>query len=193
MSADAMVALANNHELLRGNTTNLMFAGGNRDADGTIDRVAGPPEELMPLLHEIKRNADMKNLDLHNIMTDQGGTKYGTMKTQRFNSTLVTNFDKEMIFSEEQLLAINKAYGTGDPDRHRPGAHEYCAWMDFVEDVNAIDASFMPESQAPPLMLTKQPMSAFAQMLDASDGVLDGKIDDGVYEHKTMMNDKRWA
>ena len=61
------------------------------------------------------------------------------------------------------------------PDVHSPGRFEYCAWMDFVEDIGVTDASFTPESKAPPLHLSKQPQSAVARMLDAMDGTVDGK------------------
>lgn len=191
MSADDMLKLMNNRELLMGKNTHVMSGG--RDLDGTIDRVRDPPESLKPLLKKIRRQVDLRNLDLNNVLSEQGGTRYGTMSTQRFNSTIVIVFERDLIFSEEDLMALDNAYGTGDPDRHRPGAYEYIAWMDFVEDIGVTDASFMPESMAPPLALTKQPQSQVAMMLDAMDGKVDGSVDDSLYEHRDLMGDKRWA
>jgi len=195
MSADGMLALMNNRELLMGgNVKGSLMSGNNRDADGTIDRVRDPPESLKPLLKKIRRQVDLRNLDLTNVLTEQGGTRYGTMSTQRFNSTIVIMFEQDIIFSEEDLVAIDNAYGTGAPDVHRKDCFEYIAWMDFVEDIGVTDASFMPESMAPPLALTKQPMSQIAMMLDAMDGKVDGAVDEGeLYKHRSLMGDKRWG
>lgn len=189
-----MIKLMNNRELLMGGAVKgSVMSGNNRDADGTIDRVRDPPESLKPLLTKIKRQVNLRNIDLDNVLKDQGGTRYGTMNTQRFCSTLVIMFERDLIFSEEDLTAVANAYGTGAPDVHCPGRFEYCAWMDFVEDIGVTDASFTPESKAPPLHLSKQPQSAVARMLDAMDGTVDGKVDDKIYEHRDLMGDMRWA
>jgi hypothetical protein len=192
MSAQEMLALMNNYDLLKTGPKNMM-QGNNRDSDGTIDRVRDPPESLKPLLKKIRRQVDLRNLDLTSVMTQQGGTRYGTMNTQRWNSTIVILFEKDLIFSEEDLLALDNAYGTGAEDRHRPGAFESIAWMDFVEDIGKTDGSFMPESEAPPLMLTKMPLSNIAMMLDMMDGSADGKVDDSINKHRSLMGDKRWG
>jgi len=195
MSAEDMLKLMNDRNLLMGGAVKgSVMQGNNRDADGTIDRVRDPPESLKPLLKLIKRFIEESNLDIHNVLKDQGGTQYGTMSTNRFNSTITIVFEKNKIFSEEELVALNNAYGTGAPDNHRKGCFEYIAWMDFCEDLGNTDASFMPESMAPPLKLTKQPMSQIAQMLDAMDGTVDGAVDeDALYQHRDLMGDKRWA
>ena len=187
-----MLALMNNYDLLKKGPKNMM-QGNNRDSDGTIDRVRDPPESLKPLLKKIRRQVDLRNLDLTSVMTQQGGTRYGTMNTQRWNSTIVILFEKDLIFSEADLLALDNAYGTGAEDRHRPGAFESIAWMDFVEDIGKTDGSFMPESEAPPLMLTKMPLSNIAMMLDMMDGSADGKVDDSINKHRSLMGDKRWG
>ena len=48
-------------------------------------------------------------------------------------------------------------------------------------------------SSAPPLRLTKVPLSAQAMQLDASDGVVDGVVDASINKHTSLMGDKRWA
>ena len=63
--------------------------------------------------------------------------------------------------------------------RSRVAGKKQVAWMDVCEDLGEIDSSFMPADQAPPLALTKVAMSAQAMMLDAADGVIDGKVGDG--------------
>lgn len=196
MSADDMMALMNNPELLMQSSTGgkSMMMGGNRDADGTIDRVRDPPAELKPLLKKIKRVLDERNIDLHNVLSEQGGTRYGTMVKQRFNSSIVILFEKDLVFSEEDLFAIDKAYGTGSKDLNNKN-HQSIAWLDFVEDIMLTDASYMPAHLAPKLGFEdkKKPMSSFAMLMDASDGNMDGAVDlDGV-SHTTLMGDKRWA
>jgi len=181
MSADDMMALMNNHELLMAGSTqdfDGLHRGGNRDADGTVDRVRDPPKELLPLLKKIKRVIDMELIDIHQVLKEQGATPYGTFMKSRFNSTLTIIFKSTIIFSHEDLFALDSAYGTGAPDLQEPGTFEYIAWLDFVEDILQVDASFMPADQAPPLGFKPKPMSAIAMMLDAMDGKMDGVVDD---------------
>jgi len=181
-----MVALMNNRELLMGgSTTNSLMSGNNRDADGTIDRVRDPPESLKPLLKKIKRVIDLELIDIHTLLKEQGATPYGTFNKTRFNSCLTIIFKSSIIFSHEDLFAIDSAYGTGAPDLQEPGTYEHIAWMDFVEDILLTDASFTPADKAPPLGFKPKPMSAIAMMLDAMDGKVDGVVDDSKLVDKT--------
>lgn len=177
-SAD-MLALMNNHELLKGGSVKgSLLAGNTRDADGSIDRVRDPPKSLLPMLKKIKRHMDIENIDMEGILYNQGGTKYGTMNKTRFNSVLRDVMLHVHVFSDKELFEIDAAYGTGAEDLIFPGTYEQIAWMDFCEDLGYMDASYMPESAAPPLGFKPKPMSAIAIMLDAMDGVMDGVVDD---------------
>ena len=61
--------------------------------------------------------------------------------------------------------------------------------MDVCEDLGEIDASWdYVDYKAP-----KVGVSAIEMMLDAADGVIDGQVDDSINQHKSLMNDKRWA
>jgi hypothetical protein len=196
-SAD-MVALMNNPDLLMGGSVKgSLLQGNNRDADGTIDRVAGPPPEMLPMLKKIKRLCDMEYIDLYSIFENMGGTKYGTMNKTRFFGTMKDVMAKIHVFEDKEFHDIAVAYGTGADDIHHKGEKEMIAWMDFCEDIGEIDASYTPADKAPPL--TGSPgkpkqMSAQAMMEDAMDGKMDGKLDGGVsYAHTSLMGDKRWA
>ena len=161
-----------------------------------VDRVAGPPPELLPLLKKIKRMMDTENLDIFGVFENQGGSKYGTMIKTRFISVLRDLLLKIHVFTEYEIHMVCKAYGTGADDTHCPGEKESMAWMDFCEDLVGTDGSFMPAEMAPSLGFEKKkkPMSAQAMLIDASDGVMDGAISDAMYEHHTVMEeDKRWA
>ena len=194
MSSADLMAMMNDHSLLKGGSIKgSLLQGNNRDADGTIDRVRDPPKELLPLLKKIKRLMDMENVDLHCVFENQGGTKYGTMVKTRFVSTLRDLMLKVHFFTEAEIHEVCKAYGTGGDDLHCPGEKESMAWMDFVEDCVKMDASFMPAHLAPPLNSKPKPMSAFAMMMDASDGSMDGNVDLDAVAHTTLMGDKRWA
>ena len=48
----------------------------------------------------------------------------------------------------------------------------------------------MAPELAPALALSKVPMSAQDMMLDAADGVIDGKVDASINVHKTLMGDR---
>ena len=198
MSSDDMMALMNNPELLMQSSSGgkSLLMGNNRDADGSIDRVRDPPEELKPLLKKIKRVIDERNIDIHNVLSEQGGTRYGTMSKQRFNSSIVILFEKDLIFSEADLFGLDAAYGTGSVDLHNKN-NQSIAWMDFVEDICLTNASYMPAEMAPKLGFEgkKKPMSAFAMLMDASDGNMDGSVEGGLdgVKHTSLMGDKRWA
>lgn len=72
-----------------------------RDADGTIDRVDDSvAKALMPILFVIKERCRVENINLEAIFEEAGGTHFGTIKRQNFQSTLVSNF-KRFLFEEE--------------------------------------------------------------------------------------------
>jgi len=192
MSADAMLALMNNRELLMGGTIKgSTMSGNNRDADGSVDRVRDPPESLKPLLKKIKRVIDLELIDLHTLLKEQGATPYGTMIKSRFNSVLTVIFKSSIIFSHEDLFALDSAYGTGAidlQDSDLGATYEYIAWMDFCEDIGLTDASFTPADKAPPLGFKPKAMSQQAMMLDAMDGVIDGKVDDSMWVRRHQVD-----
>ena len=125
-----------------------IMAGRNRDADGTIDRVDDSvAEKLMPILFAIKERCRVENINLEGIFEEAGGTHFGTIKRQNFQSTLVGNF-KRFLFEEETLIAIVMAYGCGyqhppNPVLNIPPSYEHVGWKDFCEDVGkAYDTTY---------------------------------------------------
>jgi len=119
-----------------------------RDADGTVDRVDDSvAKELMPILFTIKERCRVEHINLEGIFEEAGGTHFGTIKRQNFQSTLVNNFPRYR-FEEETLIAIVMAYGCGY--KHPPNAalnlpplYEYVGWKDFCEDVgNSYDTTY---------------------------------------------------
>jgi len=182
MSSDEMVALMNNPALLMRSSTGgtVMKTGQNRDADGTIDRSPPPTAEVKKLLKEIKRSIDRYGIDMTSEFRAQGATQYGTITKSRFNSVITITFgiEKDHFWDDPKLKILSDHYGTGAVDLHL-GGKKQVAWMDVCEDLGEIDAAFMPPELAPPLALTKVAMSAQAMMLDAADGVIDGKVGDG--------------
>lgn len=110
----------------------IMDSGVTRDEDG-IDRVPDPPDTLLPYLQMFKVIARGEGIDLNTAMMDAGGTRYGTIPTQKFQAKL-TDIYKRFSFSEQLLYSLSCAYGTGCEDI-RQGGFELVAWKDFVEDV----------------------------------------------------------
>jgi len=110
----------------------IMDSGVTRDEDG-IDRVPDPPEQLLPYLQMFKVIARGEGIDLNAAMMDAGGTRYGTIPTQKFCAKM-TDIFKRFAFSEQLLFSLSCAYGTGCEDI-RQGGYELVAWKDFVEDV----------------------------------------------------------
>ena len=91
-----------------------MHVGKARDADGTIDRIDDSvAKKLMPLLYTIKLRCMAENIDLPSVFEEAGGTHFGTIKRQNFQSTLVSLFYKRLLFEEPTLHAIVNAYGCG--------------------------------------------------------------------------------
>ena len=169
-----------------------------------VDRVAGPPPSLYPMLRKIKRYMVHDNCDLEGVLKAAGGTKYGTMCKSRFNSALRDEMRNVHVFSEAELIDIDKAYGTGAPDLHVPGTFESIAWMDFIEDLGEFEAGYWAADDPRTLALMNdldddgnvdapKALSMQAQMLDMLDGV-DGAFDDSeMFKHRSLMGDKRWA
>ena len=119
-----------------------------RDADGTIDRVDDAvAAKLMPILFAIKERCRTENINLETVFEEAGGTHFGTIKRQNFQSTLVNNFER-FLFEEETLIAIVMAYGCGyqhpgNPVLNIPPLYEYVGWKDFCEDVGkAVDTTY---------------------------------------------------
>ena len=119
-----------------------------RDADGTIDRVDDSvAKALMPILYTVKERCRVENINLEAIFEEAGGTHFGTIKRQNFQSTLVNNF-KRFLFEEETLVAITAAYGCGykhppNETLNIPPMFEYVGWKDFCEDVGkAYDTTY---------------------------------------------------
>ena len=145
MSAEEMVALANNTELLMSSSVNgtVMQTGANRDADGTIDRSPPPTPEVQKVLFDLKRITDEYGIDMMLEFRTQGATKYGTITKSRFNSILTTTFgsEKGFFWDDKKLNVLNQHYGTGADDLCL-GGKKLVAWMDVCEDLGETDASF---------------------------------------------------
>ena len=86
--------------------------GKTRDLDGTVDRVAPPPDEMWPILYFIKRKCEDENIELPSIFEEGGGTHFGVMKMQQFESTLTVNFSRVQ-FTQDTLQRIRSHYGVG--------------------------------------------------------------------------------
>jgi len=119
-----------------------------RDADGTIDRVDDSVmEKLMPILWVIKERCRVEHIDLESIFMEAGGSHFGTIKRQNFQSTLVNNFQRYK-FEEETLIALVMSYGCGyqhpgNPILNIPPLYEHVGWKDFCEDVGkAVDTTY---------------------------------------------------
>lgn len=139
----------------------MMDSGVTRDEDG-IDRVPDPPATLLPYLQQFKIIARGEGIDLNTAMMDAGGTRYGTIPTQKFCAKL-TDIYKRFVFSEQLLFSLACAYGTGCEDI-RQGGFELVAWKDFVEDVmkqGKQASSRIPAAiRAPPPVLPSRGQSA---------------------------------
>jgi len=151
MSADDMVALMNDTNLLMSSSTNgtVMQTGANRDADGTIDRSPPPTPEVQAILFDLKRITDEYGIDMTGEFRTQGATKYGTISKSRFNSILTTTFgsEKGFFWDDAKLNIINGHYGTGATDLCL-GGKKLVAWMDVCEDLGETDAAFKDNQYA---------------------------------------------
>jgi len=124
-----------------------MHSGKTRDADGTVDRIDETADDkLMPLLCVFKKRCMAENIELNSVFEEAGGTHFGTIKRQNFQSALVSTF-KRLLLEENTLFAIVNAYGCGykhppNPATGLPGLYESVGWKDFCEDVeNAVDTT----------------------------------------------------
>jgi len=124
-----------------------MHEGKARDADGTVDRIDDSvSKKLMPLLYTFKMRCQSENIDLVSVFEEAGGTHFGTIKRQNFQSALVSTF-KRLLLEEDTLLAIVTAYGCGYKhppvlSRGTPALYESVGWKDFCEDVeNSYDTT----------------------------------------------------
>jgi len=124
-----------------------MHQGKSRDADGTVDRIDDSVSKaLMPLLFTFKKRCQSENIELVSVFEEAGGTHFGTIKRQNFQSALVSTF-KRLLLEEDTLLAIVQAYGCGYkhpgvPSRNVPSLYESVGWKDFCEDVeNSYDTT----------------------------------------------------
>ena len=91
-----------------------------RDADGTIDRVDDSvAKALMPILFAIKERCRKENINLEAIFEEAGGTHFGTIKRQNFQSTLVANF-RRFLFEEETCALLSR-----HPPHQRPLCHPF--------------------------------------------------------------------
>ena len=145
MSAEEMVAMMNDRDLLTSSSVNgtVMKTGANRDADGTIDRSPPPTKEVQAMLFDLKRKIDEYGIDMTLEFRTQGASQYGTITKSRFNSILTTTFgvEKDYHWTDKSLNVLAHHYGTGADDLHLGGKMQV-AWMDLCEDLGETDASF---------------------------------------------------
>ena len=106
--------------------------GKTRDDDGTVDRVADPPDKLWPVLAAFAYKCEYENMELVSVFEEGGGTHFGVMKTHKFFIALKDNFGRYDI-RPEVIECIEDHYGCGYEDPR--GYHENIAWKDFCEDV----------------------------------------------------------
>ena len=144
-SSDEMLALMNNHDLLKQSATGgkSLMMGANRDADGTVDRSPPPTEEVKVILKSLKRGIDRYGIDMVLEFRSQGATQYGTITKSRFKSILTTTFgfEKNFFWDDPKLKILTDHYGTGAADLAL-GGKKQVAWMDLCEDLGETDGSF---------------------------------------------------
>merc|ERR1711871_774864 len=101
----------------------------------------------------------------------------GTISKSRFNSIITITFgnEKDFKWDEDKIKTLNEHYGTGALDLAL-GGRKQVAWMDVCEDLGEVDGGYMPAELAPPLRLSKVPLSPQALQLDAADGQIDGSL-----------------
>lgn len=149
--------------------------GKTRDEDGTVDRVADPPDEMWPVLASIKYKCEVENIELVSVFEEGGGTHFGNMKTHKFFSVLKDNFPRYN-FSVEVLDAIHSHYGCGYCDPR--GRFESIAWKDFCEDVGyskerAFAADQKASNVAEIFATTRGADISFASLQDVNDIISD--------------------
>lgn len=159
--------------------------GKTRDADGTVDRVADPPQKLWAVLAAFKYKCEVENIELVSIFEEGGGNHFGAMKTSNFFSSLKTNFARYDI-KEEVIETIEDHYGCGYEDPR--GRHENVAWKDFCEDVDRSKEFDDSKGVAEAMAMTRGAELSFDALADVDD-VYDDELqalaakDDGYHGH----------
>jgi len=159
--------------------------GKTRDDDGTVDRVADPPQKMWAVLAAIKYKCEVENIELVSIFEEGGGNHFGVMKTSNFFSSLKDNFGRFDI-RPEVIEAIEDHYGCGYEDPR--GRHENVAWKDFCEDVGRSKEFDDSKGVAEAMAMTRGATLSFDALLDLDDVYSDelqalAAADDGYHGH----------
>jgi len=156
-----------------------------RDEDGTVDRVADPPQKLWAVLAAFQYKCEVENINLETIFEEGGGTHFGTMKTHKFFSSLKDNFGRFDI--KEQIIEdIEDHYGCGYEDPR--GRHENIAWKDFCEDVRRSKPFDDSKGVAEVIAMTRGGEISYNALNDVDDVYSDelqklAEADDGYHGH----------
>jgi len=145
-----------------------------RDEDGTVDRVADPPQKMWAVLAAIKYKCEVENINLETIFEEGGGSHFGTMKTHKFFSSFKDNFFRFDV-RPEIYDDILQHYGTGYCDPR--GRFENIAWKDFCEDVGRSKEFDDSKGVAEALAMTRGSILSYDALADVDDVVNDELAD----------------
>jgi len=159
--------------------------GKTRDDDGTVDRVADPPQRMWAVLAAIKYKCEVENIELVSIFEEGGGNHFGCMKTSNFFSALKDNFGRFDI-RPEIIEDIEDHYGCGYEDPR--GRHENVAWKDFCEDVERSKEFDDSQGVAEAMAMTRGATISYDALADVDDVYSDelqrlAAADDGYHGH----------
>lgn len=159
--------------------------GKTRDDDGTVDRVADPPQKLWAVLAAFKYKCEVENIELVSVFEEGGGNHFGVMKTSNFFSALKDNFGRYDIRSEI-IEDIEDHYGCGYEDPR--GRHENIAWKDFCEDVERSKEFDDSKGVAETMAMTRGATLSYDALADVDDVYSDelqalAAADDGYHGH----------
>jgi len=159
--------------------------GKTRDEDGTVDRVADPPQKMWAVLAAFKYKCEVENIEMVSVFEEGGGNHFGVMKTSNFFSSLKDNFGRFDI-RPEVIEAIEDHYGCGYEDPR--GRHENIAWKDFCEDVERSKEFDDSQGVAETMSMTRGATLSFDALADVDDVYSDelqrlAAADDGYHGH----------
>ena len=120
-----------------------------RDEDGTVDRVADPPQKLWAVLAAFQYKCEVENINLETIFEEGGGTHFGTMKTHKFFSSLKDNFGRFDI--KEQIIEdIEDHYGCARTPPPPPPLHPRAFYLSKTPSPHSLPS---PSPTRPPTLL----------------------------------------
>lgn len=98
--------------------------GKSRDLDGSVDRVAAPPNLLVPILFALKQRCYHENVEIAAIFEEWAGPpcQPGLLPLSKFESALKSAFPRYHI-TEDTFSRIRDHYGVGYQASTAPTPH----------------------------------------------------------------------